>query len=228
MPKIVDHDERRRAFSSAFQGQLVAHGLAAATYARVAAAAGVSVGTIQHYFASRETLVQFVLEDLLASRERRVQSLVADLEADGQPLRRIVAHALVELLPLDEVRRREYVVDQQLRAEAWSDAGLARLLQTGDEHLHQRVRAAVQNGKRCGEVAPDVDVDTAAVQILATGTGLAQALASASASPDAAPFDTEAALTVLDPVLGLVFTGRCHHYEGPARAALPRPAHPDV
>lgn len=214
MPKIVDHDQRRRKIAAVFQEQLAANGFAAASYARVAGAAGVSVGTIQHYFASRDALVQFVLEHLLDSREARVQALVTELEDAGRPLRHLVGEALTQLLPLDRVRRHEYVVEQQLRAAAWTDASLAALLRAGDEHLHRRVRGAVENGKTCGEVAPDTDADTAALQILATSTGLAQILASPSGQePNRREAREATALTVLEPVLTQVFSGRCHHYD---------------
>lgn len=225
VPRTADPAERRRAISAAFQDQLCAGGPSAATYVTVAASAGVSVGTIQHYFTARDALVRFVLEDVLAARELRVQALVTRLETDGCPLRRIVAEALSELLPLDAVRRREYLVVQHLRAEASTNADLGPLLRAGDEHLHRRVRDAVANGTRCGEVEDAVDTGTAAALILATTVGLAQMLASAAlagasaGTPVIGPAAVPASATVLDPsavldpVLDLVFTGRCHHYD---------------
>lgn len=42
--------------------------------------------------------------------------------------------------------------------------------------LRERVAAVVGNGKRCGEVAPDLDAVVAAQELVATVTGLADQL----------------------------------------------------
>ena len=53
------------------------HGFAATTYARVAAAAGISVGLIQHYFADRHELLNYAYDDLIRRRDSRIDAVVA-------------------------------------------------------------------------------------------------------------------------------------------------------
>ncbi|NLZ97477.1 MAG: TetR family transcriptional regulator, partial [Micrococcus sp.] len=50
MPKIVDHEQRRRELAQAIWSIIALRGLSAVTLRSVAAEAGVSMGTVQHYF----------------------------------------------------------------------------------------------------------------------------------------------------------------------------------
>lgn len=59
MPLRDDHDARRRRIAQAVWATIADHGIPGTTMRRVAAAGGVSVGRIQHYFASREELLTF-------------------------------------------------------------------------------------------------------------------------------------------------------------------------
>lgn len=205
VPKIVDHVKRRQHIARAHQREVAEHGFSATTYARVAAAADLSVGTIQHYFVDRAELVRFSFDDLLTTRDDRVTVVVEAGEDSRRPIRAIVVEALHELLPLDETRRREHSVGQQLRAEAWREPALRDLAVQADARLHERLRVAVENGTVCGEVEPDTDPHLSATRILATAQGLADQLA-LSSDPASSADD------VLGPVVRTVFTGRCHRY----------------
>ena len=58
MPKIVDHEQRRTEIIYALWQVIYERGIHAASYQAVARAAGISVGRIQHYFASKQDLVR--------------------------------------------------------------------------------------------------------------------------------------------------------------------------
>ncbi len=207
MPRIVDHEQRRALIARAHQAEVAGHGFGAATYSRIAAAAGVSVGAIQHYFADRSELVRYSFDTLLQEREARVAAVVTSGEEGNRSIRQMLVAALHELLPVDARRQQEHSVGQQLRTEAWRDETLHQLAVENDERLLARIRTAVENGKFCGEVEPDVVADVAATRILATTYGLADQLGLARAAG-------ENYGQVLDPVVGTVFTGICHHRSG--------------
>ena len=208
MPRVVDHDQRRALIARTFQQHLVRHGLQATTFARVAAAAGISVGLIQHYFGTREELLRHVYGDALRSRDERIAVHIADGEAAERPIRDILATAVRELLPLDATRVVEFHVTHNLLTQALHDPVLAEVAAGAHHALHLRAAAAVGNGKECGEVEAGVDPDLAAELILAAAHGLATRLALARVDrPD------ELVPGVLDPVLRTVFTGRCRHHE---------------
>lgn len=207
VPKIVDHDQRRAEIARAWQHHVADHGFAATSYARVAGAAGISVGTIQYYFADRQALLEHGFADLVRSRDRRIDARVVEGEAAHRPIREIIDAALLELLPLDDERLREHRVTQQLRVEATQDPTLARLAADAHRGQHLRVRTAVDNGTRCGEVERGVDPDVAATRILAATLGLAGIVALPGAPTAPNPHD------VLDPVVATVFTGRCRQHD---------------
>ena len=58
MPKIVDHEQRRTEITRALWDVIGDRGIEWVTYQAVAHAAGVSVGRVQHYFASKDELVR--------------------------------------------------------------------------------------------------------------------------------------------------------------------------
>lgn len=186
----------------AHQAEVAENGFGATTYTRIASAAGVSVGTIQHYFADRSELVRYSFEALLDEREARVAAVVEAGTGARQTIRAMIVTALHELLPLDDARRQEHSVGQQLRTEAWREPQLHRLAVENDERLRARIRQAVVNGKECGEVRPGTDEDVAATRILATTYGLADQL---GLGPAGGRYEE-----VLEPVVRTVFSGRCN------------------
>lgn len=207
MPRVADREERRRTISHAFQQLLAEDGAADTTFVRIAGRAGISVGLIQHYFANKEELLRFAYEDCLARRDDRVLHHIVEGEATGRPIAAMLLAALHELLPLDAERSMETSVVQSLLTEALHDETLADVARRAAADAHTRVATAVSNGKRCGEVRSGVDADAAASLILSTTHGLAASLALSTE----VRADADRAEQALRTVIGLTFTGRCHH-----------------
>lgn len=201
MPRVADHDQRRAQIARAFQRLLAAEGFTAASFARVAAEAGISVGLIQHYFAGKDALLRFAYEDALRRVAERVR---ARAEADGaarRPGAEVLLDTLVELLPLDAEREVEYRVRQGLQAQAPHHPELAEVARRAGRDILGHVTAAVEHGVARGEVDPGVDPALAARLILATTQGLADQVA--LSGPDEFP-----ARDVLARAVAAVFTVR--------------------
>lgn len=62
MPKLIDHDERKKVISQAVWKLLNERGVSAITIRNVAAEAGISTGSLRHSFDSRVELVTYALE----------------------------------------------------------------------------------------------------------------------------------------------------------------------
>ncbi|OYO14726.1 transcriptional regulator [Enemella evansiae] len=95
MPRQVDHDARRTEIVQGVWLVIARDGLAAVSMRTVAAAAGVSVGRIQHYFASKEELLRVSARAMIEAgtdryREDTEQASPAGRlrEALGHPIRR--------------------------------------------------------------------------------------------------------------------------------------------
>lgn len=106
MPKLIDHDLRRRELVEASWQVIADEGLEAVTMRKVAAAAGCTTGRITHYFENREELLLAALRAVYSAAEER---LVAAAKSDLPPAEKLRLH-LEEASPLDKKRLREWKV----------------------------------------------------------------------------------------------------------------------
>ena len=139
MPKIVDHEQRHTEIVHALWQVIAAHGIEGVSLRVVAQAAGVSIGRIQHYFGSRETLV-------LAGLTRLVEQAVAGYEQTSEsPPRDRLLHVLVQQVPRSESGRIGVAVWYAYLATAITDPRirtvLAEALRVGEAECAAHVRA---------------------------------------------------------------------------------------
>jgi AcrR family transcriptional regulator len=99
MPRVVDHEERRREIVFALWLVIALHGIEGVSLRQVAAEAGVSMGRIQHYFGTKDALV-------LAGCTALVDSAYGGyLEtADAAPRDRLL-HVVSQQIPRDDAGR---------------------------------------------------------------------------------------------------------------------------
>ena len=102
MPKIVDHEERRRELAEAVWRVILRDGVEGVSVRNVAAEAGWSTGALRHYVGTKEDLLASATQFL----EERVRGRFEIKRYDGTP-REVVRGLLCEVLPLDEERRTE-------------------------------------------------------------------------------------------------------------------------
>ncbi|MBM2620065.1 TetR family transcriptional regulator C-terminal domain-containing protein [Actinoplanes sp. LDG1-06] len=100
MPKIVDHDARRRLIADALMRVAAEQGLEAVSLRHVAAAAGVSAGMVQHYFHTKDEMMAFALSAVMDRSEARIRAAVEALGADPPP-RLLLRTLIAALLPLE-------------------------------------------------------------------------------------------------------------------------------
>lgn len=117
MPKVVDHEQRRREIAEAALRVVVRDGAAGASVRTVAAEAGWSTGALRYYFSTQRELREFVAAVVNERVERRVTERAA-AERGRLPLLDLVAGLLEELIPLDERRREEFLL--WLAVTEWS------------------------------------------------------------------------------------------------------------
>ncbi|MGI5502200.1 TetR/AcrR family transcriptional regulator [Lentzea sp. CA-135723] len=129
MPKQVNHDERRRQIGDAVCRLIANRGLDAVSLRHVAAEAEVSMGRVQHYFASKDELLMFAFElisDRVAGRLGAVRS-----DDPAAHLRAI----LLELLPLSAEARAEAPVLAAFLAHAVVEPRLGEPLRSGSGEM---------------------------------------------------------------------------------------------
>ncbi|MEV4154747.1 TetR/AcrR family transcriptional regulator [Nocardia salmonicida] len=109
MPRLADHEERRRSITSAARRVIVRGGLEAATFQSVAAEAGVSVRSVQYYFGTKREFLLATHRAVVEDSGARMAQGFATLGPDAGP-RDIVRTILLSVLPLDEPSRCDAVI----------------------------------------------------------------------------------------------------------------------
>lgn len=164
MPKVVDPVERRNELARAVWRVIRRDGLAEASVRNVAREAGLSMGSLRHYFGTQNELTTFAFRLVI----ERIEARIAALEPAGDPRRR-AENVLAELLPMDDERRAENEVWLAYTARAMVDPELRALRDAGYDSLRAGCRALVQ-GLAGGR---DLDVELEADRLHALIDGLA-------------------------------------------------------
>jgi AcrR family transcriptional regulator len=168
-PRPSIADERRPQILDAAARVIAARGFDGLRLSDVAEEGGFSVGTVQHYFGSREALLDGAFRQMQASSLRRWY-VVAGREPD--PWRRLTS--LFESASIDNDRFRERWT---LWLEFWTmclrDAAMRR--DSGDLHgaWQAPLREAIESGIAAGRFDPRCSIDDVVDRALALMDGLA-------------------------------------------------------
>jgi AcrR family transcriptional regulator len=139
MPKIVDHEQRRRELGHAVWRVIRRGGVDHASVRTVAKEAGWSPGALRHYFATQSELLAFAMRLVVERIEGRISALNRPADA-----REAVEQVLHELLPLDEERRAENEVWLAFTARALIDPELRAQHNEIHDALHQACASALE------------------------------------------------------------------------------------
>lgn len=134
MPKIVDHPAQRRAISEAVCAVMATGGIEAVSVRNVAAAAGMSIGRLQHYVTSKDDMLLAAMEHVAALGQERVQADLAQLGADPKP-EQVVRSVLGAMLPEDDRTRDLIRVGLAFETQAAVTPHLREHLRAGYEGL---------------------------------------------------------------------------------------------
>jgi AcrR family transcriptional regulator len=168
MPKLVDHEERRRELGEAVWRVIRRDGVDAASVRNVADEAGWSAGALRHYFSSQLELLAFAMQLVVD----RVEDRVAALDPPVEP-RRGVEQRLHQLLPLDDERRAENEVWLAFTGRALVDPELRARHEEVDQALRTACARALEELGNAGRLRPGLDAELEAERLHGLLDGLA-------------------------------------------------------
>jgi AcrR family transcriptional regulator len=192
MPRISAERESatRQSILRAARDAFVAKGFHEATTHDVARAAGLSVGSIYTYFASKDELIR---ECILAANKAESDAVLRDIRSDGSSRTRI-GRAIAGWY--------RFTIEAPgvpaFLAEAWAASSRKPLIR--DMVVQRRERIAtvaavvLQEGVAAGELAPDVDVETTARALGALLDGVVLECLGSGAPPTRADVERRAML----------------------------------
>ncbi len=123
MPKIVDHDAKRRQIALSACRALARRGVERTTMAEIAAEARVTTGMITHYYRSKRDIIAAALRLVFERTESRIEARIGDGEDRLYSI-------LTETLPIDAARRDECAVWVSFWGKVSNDAKLAAVNRT--------------------------------------------------------------------------------------------------
>jgi AcrR family transcriptional regulator len=116
---------RETALTDALLGIVAERGLDQVSVREVASAAGVSIGTVQHYFSTKDDMLAAAFNEVVRRIRTRMTSVCL-----GPDLRRNLSAVLRELLPLDDRRAAEARIQIAFAARAATSPALAHIQRT--------------------------------------------------------------------------------------------------
>ena len=140
MPKVIDVQQRRTEITEAATRVIARAGIEAATMREVAAEGGWTTGVLAHYFTDKRELLLATFQASLA--QRRSLRPPATASADAR-----LRSSLEGALPLDESRRRHWLVTLASCTQASGDAELATAQQDAYREFREHVgRLGIEAG----------------------------------------------------------------------------------
>lgn len=169
MPKIVDHDVQRETFAKAAMRLIARSGLEGVTMRAVASEAGLSYGSLFHYFDSKDDLLMYAVRHTIGQQTRRFNDFSSQYSGLG---------ALEQLLLDDAVAtdssRDASTVWMTFQYQAAIRETFAAMNDELVDGWRDRIKALLEDARRDGEVRDDIDSATEASALWAYSTGIGQ------------------------------------------------------
>ncbi|HWO75214.1 MAG TPA: TetR/AcrR family transcriptional regulator [Bacillus sp. (in: firmicutes)] len=107
MPKIVDHEKKKKHIAEATWRVIVEQGMERVTVRNIAKEAGISLGSLRHYFSTQEELLSYSMNLV----KDKVTARIMKIATQHLPLKEKALKMLLELVPTDK--------ESMAEAEVW-------------------------------------------------------------------------------------------------------------
>ena len=169
MPKIVDHEAQRENFALAAMRLMALHGLEGVTMRAVAAEAGLSYGSLFHYFDSKDELLLHAVQHLTGEQTRRVnayESRYSGLKA--------LEHLLCDDAIVSDSSRDSWLVWMTFQYKVALEPSFAERHAEMINGWLGRIASLLGDAIVAGEVPDSLDVELEALALWAYSSGVGQ------------------------------------------------------
>jgi AcrR family transcriptional regulator len=189
VPKIVDHDLQREKFTDAAIRLIARKGLEGVTMRAVAAEAGLSYGSLFHYFDSKDDLLMHAVRYSTSSQTRRVNEYSSQYSG-----LKALEHLLCDDVIINESSRDSWMVWMTFLYKAAVHKPFAEMNTELIAGWLDRIAALLTEAQASGEISSSIDVKKEAMATWAFSAGIGQI---GLLQPDALPPELQKQL-VLD------------------------------
>ncbi len=169
MPKIVDHDIQRVKFAEAAMSLIARHGLEGVTMRAVAAEAGLSYGSLFHYFKSKDELLMHAIRHSTSLQTKRVNEYVSQYSG-----LKALEHLLCDDAIITDSSRDDWMVWLTFLYQAALQKSFADLHAQLIDGWRRRIEGLLKDAQEAGEIREDLDISFEAMGVWAYSSGIGQ------------------------------------------------------
>lgn len=169
MPKIVDHDIQRVKFAEAAMSLIAHHGLEGVTMRAVAAEAGLSYGSLFHYFKSKDELLMHAIRHSTTLQTKRVNEYVSRYSG-----LKALEHLLCDDAIITDSSRDDWMVWLTFLYQAALQKSFADLHAELIDGWRRRIEGLLEDAQKAGEIRENLDISFEAIGVWAYSSGIGQ------------------------------------------------------
>ncbi len=169
MPKLVDHEAQRVKFAEAAMRLIARHGIEGVTMRAVAAEAGLSYGSLFHYFDSKDDLLMHAVRHLTSLQTTRVNEYTSQYSG-----LKALEHLLCDDAIVNESSRDSWTVWLTFQYKVALDPSFADVHAEMISGWLERIRSLLADAMEAGEISRDLDVESEAMAVWAYSSGVGQ------------------------------------------------------
>jgi DNA-binding transcriptional regulator YbjK len=169
MPKIVDHDIQRVKFAAAAMSLIARHGLEGVTMRAVAAEAGLSYGSLFHYFKSKDELLMHAIRHSTTLQSKRVNEYVSKYSG-----LKALEHLLCDDAIITDSSRDDWMVWLTFLYQAALQTSFADLHAELVDGWRTRIEGLLKDAQEAGEIRGNLDIGFEAIGVWAYSSGIGQ------------------------------------------------------
>lgn len=168
MPKVVDHEQKRKLIAESAWNIIKEKGIEHASIRAVAAAAGLSPGALRHYFSTQDELLLFIVDYYLTRGVARAEER---LEISPIPMK-AAREILLLLLPLDTEKRTAVGVWWLFAIRSLTSLALQAKKDELTDGLHYLTKAVLEILAEAKLLPSSVDIQLETLRLAAIVEGL--------------------------------------------------------
>jgi len=168
LPKIVDHEQKRKLIAESAWNIIEEKGIEHASIRAVAAAAGLSPGALRHYFSTQDELLLFIVDYYLTRGAARAAEGLAISHIPIKAAREI----LLQLLPMDAEKRTAVGVWWTFATRSLTSLALQAKKDELTDGLHYLTKAALEILAQAQLLPSEVDIQLETLRLAALIEGL--------------------------------------------------------
>lgn len=168
MPKVVDHDQKRKLIAESAWNIIKEKGIEHASIRAIAAAAGLSPGALRHYFSTQDELLLFIVDYYLTRGVARAEER---FEISPIPMK-AAREILLQLLPFDAEKRTASGVWWVFAIRSLTSLALQAKKDELTDGLHYLTKAVLDILAEAKLLLPSVDLQLETLRLAAIVEGL--------------------------------------------------------